>query len=343
MGVLVANADEARWIKRLSEEDADLMAKADVKATRKITRQMRAVQFQYNTRQYFAFFGLSPIDELPEGLSECPLTPGTFGIAVSATDISPAPRVTGAQIRQLMEAEFAKSDGYEGHELDDVASLFPNALIVEADSNLTYTADIDRVLGAVIAASYIDGPLALSEATLKTFRTLFVEGSEYIPYLNILQGILSISWGGLYVELYRCIEQLYAVPRLLELTREWKAEKALRELADLLEQRLSWRPREDESLVKVIGACNESTIQLVISAFGLDLNPKYASSEAAGRAIYTLRNGLVHFRGSTKIPAVTDQQWDRIAAAMLAVVVDSYDAFGRMFHEGEACNSRQPS
>src|SRR5690606_33621098 len=61
LGVLVANADEARWIKRLSEEDADLMAKADVKATRKITRQMRAVQFQYNTRQYFAFFGLSPI------------------------------------------------------------------------------------------------------------------------------------------------------------------------------------------------------------------------------------------------------------------------------------------
>lgn len=333
-GTPIADADQPRWIKRLSQEDADLMAKADIKATRKITRQMQAVQFEYEGKRCFVFFGFSTIEELPEGLTALPLTPGVFGIAVTETDVSP--KATASQIRDIIEAPFAGAEGYDGHELDDVASLFPAALVLEADIDLTYTGDIDRVLGTMVAISYFDGPLSLSRQTLKAFVRVFEEGSEYIPYLNVLQGILSISWSGLYVELYRCIEQLYAVPRLLDLTQEWKFDRSLGELAELLEARLSWRPKEDDSLCKVIGACEDATVNSVIAAFRLAPDENSTRAEVAGRAIYAMRNGLVHFRGRTRIAPPTDEQWDEIVAAMLGAVSDSYDAFGRVFHGQDA-------
>ncbi len=172
---------------------------------------MRAVQFEHEARRYFAFFGLPPIEELPDGLSELERTPGAFGIAVSQSDVQP--KATLAEIRDIIEDEFEGIDGYEGHDLELVAALFPKILLVEADTNHIYTADVDRVLGAMVALSYAEGPIALGQQTLKGIAALFTEGSDYIPYSTILQGILSISWGGLFVELYRSIEQLYAVPR----------------------------------------------------------------------------------------------------------------------------------
>ena len=50
-GELIGTSDRPRWVKRLSPEDADLMSKADIKANRKITRQMRAVQFEHEARR----------------------------------------------------------------------------------------------------------------------------------------------------------------------------------------------------------------------------------------------------------------------------------------------------
>jgi hypothetical protein len=206
-------------------------------------------------------------------------------------------------------------------------------LFVEADTNHIYTADVDRVLGAMVAVAYAEGPIALSEQTLKGIATLFAEGSDYIPYPNILQGLLSISWSGLFVELYRCIEQLYAVPRLLDLTKDWKSEMPYSELAELLENRLAWRPKEDESLTRVIARCEQKTLDNLVRAFEIELDEKSAITERVGRAIYSMRNGLVHFRSAKKVEPPDDAKWDRIIAAMLDAVANTYAAYGQIFHE----------
>ena len=189
------------------------------------------------------------------------------------------------------------------------------------------------MVGALAAATYVDGPIAISEATLQNVKSLFVEGSEYIPFQNILQGLLSFSWGGFYVELYRCIEQLYAVPRLIELTKDWPTDKSFVELAELLESRLSWRPKEDESLCKILEECSAASVSSVIAAFELAIDANSTVAHVAGRGIYALRNHLVHFRGKPKIAPLKEEKWDRIMTAMLSVIADSYSAFGKSFHE----------
>jgi hypothetical protein len=334
-GTVISNSDKGRYIKRLSEEDAELMAKADVIDRRKITRLMRAVRFDHEGRRYFAFFGFASTQgplPLPEGLTELDPTPGMFGIAITETDAMA--RATASQIREIIEADYHGLEGYEGHDLDAVAGLFPTATFAEADANYPYTENLDRVLGAMVAATYVDGPISLDEDTLKAVSSLFTTGPDTIPFDNVLQGVLSISWSGLYVELYRCIEQLYPVPRLADLIRQWASPQSFGALADLLREQLGWRPREDDSLNKLIAACPDKVWTDLIDAFDVKLDDKSMPAEIAGRQVYAMRNGLVHFRGNTTIAPPSDEKWNAIVMAMIALVTETYDRFGQQFHNG---------
>jgi hypothetical protein len=168
-GATIGNLEKPRWIAALTDEDSNLMATAEIKNRRKITRQMQGVMFEHRASRYFAFFGFPPTsglsDNLPEGLTEVAISPGNFGLTVVATDV--APTGTPSEIRDVVEAEFKGVDNYTGHNLDSITKLFPRLLMLQADVNFPYTDDIDRVLGALVATVYTDGPLALSSKTLE--------------------------------------------------------------------------------------------------------------------------------------------------------------------------------
>lgn len=334
-GTVIANSEMGRYIKRLSEEDAELMAKAEIIDRRKITRLMQAVRFDYQGRRHFAFFGFASAQgplPMPEGLAELDPTPGMFSIAITETDT--VARATASAIRDIIESDYLGVEGYEGHDLNAVAGLYPTVTFAEADVNYPYTDDIDRVLGAMVATTYADGPISLDENTLKAACDFFTSAPDSVPFDNVLQGVLSISWSGLFVELYRCVEQLYPAPRLSELIQQWTSPQSFGALADLLREQLGWRPREDESLNKLIAACPEKVSNDLIDAFGVKLDDKSMPAEIAGRQVYAMRNGLVHFRGNTTIAPTSDEKWNAIVMAMIALVIETYDRFGQQFHNG---------
>jgi hypothetical protein len=334
--IIIANGDKGRFIRRLSDADAELMAKADVKDKRKITRQMRAVMFEHCDQRFFAFFGFgSSVGaqlQMPEGLVEIDPTPGMFSIAITEAEVTPG--ATPSEIREIIEAEFRGVEGYEGHDLNAIADLFPPIIFVEADVNYAYTSNIDRVLGAMVAVTYLDGPIALTEETLNAVRSLFTTGPSSIPFEIVLQGILSISWAGLYVELYRCVEQLYPVPRLSNLVTRWGSAHSLNTLAELLRDSLGWRPREDEALIKLITECPQQVANDLVTSFGVNVDETSVPAEVAGRRVYAMRNGLVHFRGNKEVEQPNDESWNAIVLAMIALVAETYNRFGERFHAG---------
>lgn len=63
-GVLVPSADQPRWIRRLSDADASLMAEADVLGQQQITRQIRAIQLEHDSVRYFAVLGIGETDNV---------------------------------------------------------------------------------------------------------------------------------------------------------------------------------------------------------------------------------------------------------------------------------------
>jgi len=240
-GVVIPEIDQKRWIRRLSDADASLMAEADVFGHQQITRQIRAIHFEHEAVRYFAVLGIGETGDVPEGLVPTELTPGTLSVALTQSDIQP--NAKGLEILEAIGDLHGGIEGFDGYELSAIAKLFPSVEMFEADKNYEYTANVVRVLGALTARSYVDGPIAPSDTTLNKVSDLFQSGSEHVPFENVLQGMLSISWGGFFLELYRAIEQLYAVPRLAALVEAWPTSLPYRSLAYLLESHLAWRPQ----------------------------------------------------------------------------------------------------
>jgi len=330
-GVLVPSADQPRWIRRLSDADASLMAGADVLGQQQITRQIRAIQLEHNSVRYFAVLGIGEADNVPDGLVPIEVSPGIFSVALTHSDIHPSAK--GFEVLEAIGDLHGGVDGFDGYELPDIANLFPNVAAFEADQNYEYTANVVRVLGVLTSQSYVDGPIAPSEATLTKVSDLFQSGSEHVPFENVLQGLLSISWGGFFLELYRAIEQLYAIPRLSALVEEWPTPLPYRHLAGLLENHLSWRPKEDDALAKIIAECDEAIVAPLRDSFcgRRDADQEIAAEKVAAD-IYKVRNGLVHFRAALGEIKRSNEEWDLMISAMLDLVKDVYQRHGARFN-----------
>jgi hypothetical protein len=329
-GVVIKDSTAVRWVARYSDEDAELAAKADV-ATLVLSRQLRAATIRYNDVSYFVTIGFPECEELPAGLESRPLTPGLFGVAIHELAIRSV--ASGSRIRDAIEDRFAGMADYVGHSLEAIQALYPYMGCWALDTKYEVTKSLPRLVGSYLASSYIDGPLEFEYNLRLACKRAFESGSRHIPYDLILQGLMSFSWSGFFVELYRCIEQLYAVPRLLELTDGWASQASLRDTAELLEKVLGWRPKEDESLARLLKTgCSSATLNLAIQSFKADVHGDLPNaSESAARAIYKARNSHVHFRPSKPTSNFSEAEWNAIIQSMLAIVVDLYGKYGRSF------------
>jgi hypothetical protein len=336
-GLDIANASQGRYIRRLSDEDAELMATADADALA-ISRQVRMVRITSAVRTLFCVFGLPEPDQMPLGLELDELTPGVFTISVLEASIQPLGSRTAFDIRDTIEAQFVGSDGYEGHQLEEIARLFPPPTVYRVAQNEPYMHDDYRVLGALVARSYIDGPIQVSSSTLEKLWTMFERGSKFIPHRNLVQGLMAISWENLFLEAYRCLEQLYAEPRVSALKAQWQSTRSLRELAILLETHLSWRPKEDDALAKIISSSDSPYVTSLCNAFGI-VDPSteeiVTRVEKVSRQVYQLRNNIVHYRPIHQAITKSDFEWDNIVSALLDIISNIYDMRGVPFFQAE--------
>lgn len=331
-GVSVNAADRARYIRRQSETDAALMAQADTSVLI-LSRSQKLVRVTWEGETYLVTFGIAEPDPYPLGVEYAALTPGIFAASILAANMHPSSTVSGSKIKDAIEVEHAGVMGYEGHDLPLVAALFPACLVFRVTASEPYATSGHRFLGAVLSRSYADGPLHLDPETLQHFAFVFESGPEFVPYENLLHGLLSFSWSNLFVETYRCLEQLYAQPRVSALISALPSPLALKEVVALLEHHLSWRPKEDEALMELISSCGGSCLQRLCNAFQVPYAPdaQHKSWESVASRVYKLRNNVVHYRPIHEAVSKSDEEWNQVVRAMLDVVNDVYTRFGEAF------------
>lgn len=336
---LIGKAEEAgveiaaggRWIRRLSSEDAELLTTGDSKIMA-LTRLSRTMVVLKEARRYFLAIGFSSCEAYPAALKRIDATPALFTLAV--TEWGLAPSASSAEIRDILQDQFSGIAGYNGHDLLDISGLFPEVFYFEITDGFAASDNISRLTGSFCLRTYGNGPLNFEDDTRDRIASLFESGNDYIPYDVILQGAMAFSWGSFYLELYRCLEQVYSAPRMKALSEEFSLRDSLHDLAMSFERLLSWRPKEDESLLKVIRYCTKSSIDSALSSFNCDECEDFnTATDAASRAIYKLRNALVHFRPSAERINLDDKSWNAIVVAMSDLVAEVYDAIGEMFHK----------
>ena len=320
-----------RWIARKDEADLSLMVNAAIEVLT-LGAKSFAISIKNGDDNYFCFSGLAVPDQLPVNLDEIMPTPGLFACVVYCAELQALG--TASQARDTLEQQYHGQVGYTGHELTEIQPLFPKLCFVKVSAgvNAPYLDKLERVAGAYIAAGYPGHPLELDSTLRLRLLTLFEAGADTIPFGLPLQGLLSYSWPSFFLDLYRCLEQLYTALKLKDLVEKIPHKGSLAELAYLLEEELSWRPKEQDALASILDLSSDDTRSKILSAFKFDIAEltEYSSSKCA-KSIYKLRNSHVHFRPAMKAEPKPHDQWNEIVMAMCDAVDDVYEALGVEF------------
>jgi len=329
-----------RWIARKDDVDADLMANAEIRVL-PLGMQIFSMSVSYKTKRFFCFSGLPKPAEVPVGLSPVDATPGLFACAVVLGDMPAI--ASAAQVLDAIGQQYHGIDGYYGHDLSDILLFFPEISFFEVSDGVdeNYLLNLERVAGSYVSRGYQKRPLDLNPNTLKKLVELFEGGPDAIPYHLPLQGVMSYSWPSLFLDLYRCLEQLYSAPRLANLIEKVHHDGSLSDLARILENVLSWRPREEESLATLLNKLSRTARESLISSFFVgqtDLSE--ATGEKCASYVYKLRNSHVHFRPAMSADKISSYQWNSIISAMCDAVIEVYLEMGGSFFDKNLLKSR---
>jgi hypothetical protein len=174
-----------------------------------------------------------------------------------------------------------------------------------------------------LAAKDISTEAWMSNELLTTLQTLSNLERIHIPYKTLCRSIYDSDPTALYMALYRCLEALYAYSSSMKLKRQLSLTHDWHKVADALEESLSWYPREDSSLNKLISFASNETLEeicLLINSEPVSENV----SNSAGKRIYNLRNAIVHYRPTMQKYDFDQLNWNKICECLAMIIFDVY-------------------
>ena len=125
--------------------------------------------------------------------------------------------------------------------------------------------------------------------------------------------------------LYRCIEATYAYESCRKLVNKLALTTSWYDLAAALESEVGWHPKEAANLNVILRYAHESDLEDVCSL--LDVEVGNSLPDSAGKAIYKLRNGIVHFRpGDQPLPDLDSDGWNRLCHLLVQIVFNVFSS-----------------
>ncbi|AXS82311.1 hypothetical protein [Marinobacter sp. Arc7-DN-1] len=152
---------------------------------------------------------------------------------------------------------------YEGHDFDEIKKYFEDVILFEVKKD-----SIVRELNEKLKVQYI---LSNNSSCVRLpfgdvgdgMRELFVEKSPLL-FDNIFSALTSTYWEHAFLELYRSIEAIYQIPRMIKLKGKLGDDfdgVSTLDLAKLCYEELGWRPFEKESLKSLLTILPEDQLE----------------------------------------------------------------------------------
>ena len=246
---------------------------------------------------------------------------------VALAELKPKPTASTAEIREVVEwSDKVNDPEYGGHDHERVVSLFPRVRIYGLEEaregatwNVFFQACVDE---CDLGASWVEGKLAY------TLRSMCGLDQDRIPYRVLCRSIFDGDKSSFFLALYRCLESLYAYSSSHSLARTLKLDVSWDEIARALEDNLGWHPREEDSLTRLTKFASAVDLREILSELSKLPPPDdfEALSVRASKAIYKLRNSIVHYRPAQHKIEMDAFNWEKICGAMVGIVVDVYEA-----------------
>jgi hypothetical protein len=251
--------------------------------------------------------------------------------------------------------------GYKGYDFSDIAKfLEPRFLFKVPKSSIFVGADLYQIGCYLIASTDDCINLPFSHLLQAAYRDVIISTQRKISYENISQSLTCISWKHCYLELYRCIERLFPISYLSQMKQDLGIANSLLEIASNLENTISWRPKEEEALKRLMDVCDETLrsrmkallpktqapaakegpsapvpeqIEATPPAAFVNSNaadeddPENPMTKKFAGYIYKIRNQIVHFRAAHEKIDLSDELWNTILALQLHIIQFLYNNF----------------
>ncbi len=325
----IPNPNALRWI---SSDDLskDRLKRAEIINFVSFGRFRHLASLEYDGGHYVGSIGfdyemntpdLVPVDDI-RGFDVCLLS-----------ELPVLPNVTGIEVYDVVAAGSQDDgSGYIGHDCSLVKGLFPYIRMYRATGPikddlvwpifLNFSAKESRFSGSWIDESLASALLDISSSDIESF-----------PYKELCRSTLDLDPRSLFMSLYRCIEATYAHHQSSLLKTALKIGENWQRVAAELEHVMSWRPVEEVSLKTVLKHANHEDLRKICECLEISIDERSNLPNATGKAIYKLRNRIVHFRPAHDPVELEGIDWNQLCSALASIASKVFPVvYG---HEGD--------
>ncbi|MEQ9235258.1 hypothetical protein [Coleofasciculus sp. E2-BRE-01] len=307
---------EKEWLKQLK-----------IVENQPILPKLKTASIKFDKIEYFVVVGWDDsVDFEEEIINPISLNAGLFTALIFDLQVSIRRKVSAYEIVEkiLYPIEVGEST-YSGHDFNEISDFFEPIYIYEIPEESPFKdKGIQRISGFYISKNIHQLALPFSNDTMKIFGKIFIEGSESIPYENLLLSLTSVSWKYSFLDVYRCIERIFSIFQLDELCQNLSISIPLVKLSAEIENSLGWKPNEEDTLNKILDDSPEETIEIFKEVKQVIDN---TSKGKVGTFFYKIRNSIVHYRPATQESKLDYENWDKLIRGSLLVIMYWYERY----------------
>lgn len=155
--------------------------------------------------------------------------------------------------------------------------------------------------------------------------------AECAPFHLLLRALTETRGDAAFMAVYRCIEQLFPIPAIKELSTALGISSPPLQVAAKIESHLGWRRREDEALAHLFSVVEVELMGRMRTVSGADVSIDHPFRPVAKR-VYELRNQCVHYRPLHRDENTTHfDTWLELCDPLLEVVQNLYAGYTAAF------------
>jgi hypothetical protein len=314
----IPTAGRRRYVSVRKDEEGDQdrrdLTRGTIEATVRFGGERSLAHVRVDADDYIGLIGFDH-EPVVSSLSLIDVTPGLMILLLS--EMSPRPRATPAEIRNVVEVGSMDDGDYAGHTVASVGSLFPRLQLLTSDQPIDQDS-AQRLFLMISAVECAHGASWIEDALAEELVSLTALDVPALPYAAIGESMFDADPRSLYMALYRCIEATYAYDTSRRLVDELKLSVPWVEMAEALANVAGWRPQEASSLNIVLGDALEQDLREVCQCLNVSGGKDLAVS--AGKAIYSVRNRIVHYRPGTERVQLESAAWNKLCHLLVRIV-----------------------
>jgi hypothetical protein len=264
------NDEEKKWLKNLK-----------IQKRQPISPTFRTASFEFNNEKYFVTVGWKSQSEIELVMMEAiDLNGGIITALLFELKVS---IIKTANVLEIANEIFIEPiERITRYNFQAIEKFFEPILVYKIYEDCPFinddTIDLIKLSSFYIIKNREIMWLDFTQETLSIFEKIFLEGSNNIPYENLMFSLVSVNWKYSFLDVYRCIERLFPICSLRDLHTFLKIEPSLQEFSIHIEDYIGWKAKEDKAIEELVKPAPPEAIRPVLKPVsqtwqGFETNP----------------------------------------------------------------------